>query len=108
MARPFLGRFGAKWKSPQTSPIDSHVKSIFTKQGSQCNLYGFREGSPHPAFVLRDRKRGVEGRGVLFRSENRPRPLPLTPMLNPFSQNRALNAISMASGRARPTVLSSY
>src|SRR4029434_5817477 len=25
-----------------------------------------------------------------------------------FSQNRALNAISMASGRARPTVLSSY
>ena len=29
MAPPLLGRFGAKWKSPQTSPIDSHVKSIF-------------------------------------------------------------------------------
>src|SRR4029434_21587 len=45
----------------------------------------------------------------LGRNENRPRPLPLTPMLNQFfSQNRALNAFSMASGRARPTVLSSY
>src|SRR4029434_11281241 len=41
--------------------------------------------------------------GDLGRNENRPRPLPLTPMLNPFfSQNRALNAFSMASGRARP------
>src|SRR4029434_3350377 len=42
--------------------------------------------------------------GDLGRNENRPRPLPLTPMLNPFfSQNRALNAFSMASGRARPS-----
>src|SRR4029434_8590316 len=47
------GQFRVKLKSPQTSLIDSYVKSI-------------------------------------------------------FSQNRALNAISMASGRARPTVLSSY
>ena len=51
---PFYGRFGAKWKSPQTSLIDSHVKSIFL-----------------------------------------------------FSQNRALNAFSMVSGRARPSMLSS-
>src|SRR4029434_9493955 len=30
---------------PQTSSIDSHVKSIFfTKQGSQCILYGFLRG----------------------------------------------------------------
>src|SRR4029434_3268082 len=43
--------------------------------------------------------------GDLGRNENRPRPLPLTPMLNPFfSQNRALNALSMASGRARPSM----
>ena len=36
-------------------------------------------------------------------------PLLLTVMLNPFfSQNGALNAISMASGRACPTVLSPY
>src|SRR4029434_5747510 len=41
--------------------------------------------------------------GDLGQNENRPRPLPLTPMLHPFfSQNRALNAVSMASGRARP------
>src|SRR4029434_7209986 len=47
--------------------------------------------------------------GDLGRNENRPRPLSLTPMLNPFfSQNRALNAFSMASGRACPTVLSSF
>ena len=47
--------------------------------------------------------------GDLGRNENRPRPLSLTPMLNPFfSQNRALNAFSMASGRARPSMLSSY
>src|SRR4029434_6639519 len=47
---------------------------------------------------------------ALGRNENRPRPLPLTTMLNPFffSQNRALNAFSMASGRARPSMLSSY
>src|SRR4029434_5564672 len=32
----------------------------------------------------------------LGRNENRPRPLPLTPMLNPFfSQNRALNTFSI-------------
>src|SRR4029434_1613271 len=43
--------------------------------------------------------------GDLGRNENRPRPLPLTPMFNPFfSQNRALNAFSMASGRARPSM----
>src|SRR4029434_7417471 len=42
--------------------------------------------------------------GDLGRNENRPRPLPLTPMLNPFfSQNRALNTFSIASGRARPS-----
>src|SRR4029434_4563426 len=41
----------------------------------------------------------------LGRNENHPRPLPLTPVLNPFiSQNRALNAFSMASGRARPSM----
>src|SRR4029434_1825898 len=35
---------------------------------------------------------------------------PLTLMLNPFffSQNRALNGFSMASGKARPSMLSSY
>src|SRR4029434_5543456 len=51
---PFLGQFGAKWKSPQTPLIDSHVKSIyfFTKQVSQCILYGFREGLPLHAFVI--------------------------------------------------------
>src|SRR4029434_10573065 len=43
--------------------------------------------------------------GDLGQNENRPRPLPLTPILNPFfSQNRALNAYSMASGRARPSL----
>src|SRR4029434_4543641 len=47
--------------------------------------------------------------GDLGRNEVRPRPLSETLMLNQFfSQNRALNALSMASGRARPTVLSSY
>src|SRR4029434_6122420 len=45
----------------------------------------------------------------LGQNGNRPRPFSLTPMINPFfSQNRALNAFSMASGRARPSMLSSY
>src|SRR4029434_10018585 len=43
--------------------------------------------------------------GDLGQNENRPRPLPLTPMLNQFfSQNRAVNAFSIASGRARPSM----
>src|SRR4029434_11226741 len=25
---------------------------VFTKQGSQCNLYGFREGSPHCRYTM--------------------------------------------------------
>src|SRR4029434_1549595 len=46
--------------------------------------------------------------GDLGRNENRTRPLPLPPMLNPFIflQNRAINAFSMASGRARPSGVS--
>src|SRR4029434_7180914 len=40
---------------------------------------------------------------------NCPRPLSLTLMLNTlFSQNGALNALSLASGRARPSMHSSY
>src|SRR4029434_835813 len=47
--------FGAKWKSPRSLSL-THVKYIFfTKQGSQCILYGFREGSPLHAFVIRNR-----------------------------------------------------
>src|SRR4029434_9718424 len=54
------GQFGVKWQSPQTSLIDSHVKSIFfTKQSSQCILYGFREGSPLHAFVISNGRKSV-------------------------------------------------
>ena len=57
------GQFRAKLKSPQTSLIDSHVKSIFfTKQGSQCILYGFREGSPLHAFIISNERKSIQGR----------------------------------------------
>src|SRR4029434_7771077 len=83
MAPPLLGRFGAKCKSPQTSPIDSHVKSIFfTKQSSQCILYGFREGSPLHAvsyimdvkaykYVIQLRQRHILSRWLLFSATTR-------------------------------------
>src|SRR4029434_6041248 len=61
------GQFRAKLKSPQTSLIDSHVKYIFfTKQGSQCILYGFREGSPLHAFVISHGRKSVLHRHIAW------------------------------------------
>src|SRR4029434_3921796 len=39
MAPPLLGRFGAKWKLPQTSLIDSHVKSIFFSHKTGLSMH---------------------------------------------------------------------
>src|SRR4029434_6115716 len=110
MAPPLLGRFGAKLQSPQTSPIDSHVKSIFfTKQGSQCILYGFREGSPLHAFVMRNRtyksvirllSRHILSKWLTVQCNNSIRSLKETP----FSRRTNEDKLTKQLGFPRPNV----
>src|SRR4029434_613604 len=54
------GRFGAKWKSPQTSLIDSHLNPFFHKTG--LSMQGFRQGSPIHAFVISNGRKSIEER----------------------------------------------
>src|SRR4029434_9917322 len=45
--RPFWGDLGRNENRPRPLPLTPMLKPFFfTKQSSQCILYGFREGSP--------------------------------------------------------------
>src|SRR4029434_2716646 len=55
--RPFWGDLGRNGNCPRPLSLTLMLNPFFflTKQGSRCILYGFREGSPTHAFVIRNR-----------------------------------------------------